>query len=193
MGRTCPLTLDSLSGSPRCSSHQHTHGNESTWFALEESLTSATFVRNVRAEITIVQVARTYWLYSTLQRQLRCVVRRLLPIRALLTSHVWQANHLTPCSSGCFTSYTALAEVCILGAPVLAGTASGRQWYGSVLAPFAHVIVEDVGFVDGIIIARCARVNRTLRLQRNSVPFWLAHTNCRSVVVRVKQVLCKFG
>lgn len=36
----------------------------------------------------------------------------------------------------------------------LHGTADGRQWHGSVLAPFAHVIADGVGFIDGIVIAR---------------------------------------
>ena len=37
----------------------------------------------------------------------------------------------------------------------LRGTADGRQWYGSVLAPFSHVVVEQgAGFIDGTIIAR---------------------------------------
>ena len=37
----------------------------------------------------------------------------------------------------------------------LRATKDGRQWFGSVLAPFAHVIAADgVGFIDGTVIAR---------------------------------------
>lgn len=36
----------------------------------------------------------------------------------------------------------------------LRATADGRQWHGSVLAPFAHVIADGVGFIDGIVIAK---------------------------------------
>jgi len=40
----------------------------------------------------------------------------------------------------------------------IAGTADGRQWFGSILAPFAEVVVDgSVGFVDGVIIARSYR------------------------------------
>lgn len=36
----------------------------------------------------------------------------------------------------------------------LRGTSDGRKWHGSVLAPFAHVIADGAGFIDGIVIAR---------------------------------------
>eukprot|EP00966_Prymnesium_polylepis_P044365 1028008-Prymnesium_polylepis.2 len=40
----------------------------------------------------------------------------------------------------------------------IAGTADGRQWFGSILAPFAEVVVEgSAGFVDGQIVAKSYR------------------------------------
>jgi len=37
-------------------------------------------------------------------------------------------------------------------------TADGRQWFGSILAPFAEVVVDmSVGFVDGFVIAKSYR------------------------------------
>ena len=44
------------------------------------------------------------------------------------------------------------------GTVTLSGTSDGRQWFGSVLAPWAEVVVDSsIGFVDGLIVARSYR------------------------------------
>jgi len=40
----------------------------------------------------------------------------------------------------------------------IAPTTDGRPWFGSILAPFAEVVVDPaVGFIDGVVIARSYR------------------------------------
>eukprot|EP00966_Prymnesium_polylepis_P245530 5680240-Prymnesium_polylepis.1 len=54
-------------------------------------------------------------------------------------------------------------------------TSDGRQWFGSILAPFAEVVVDTaVGFVDGLVIAKSYRES-TLLGGRGSMQM---HGNC---------------
>jgi len=59
------------------------------------------------------------------------------------------SDHDSPSGANILVVFNTHEEV------TLRSTVDGRQWYGSVLAPFSRVVVDGgIGFVDGIIIAR---------------------------------------
>jgi len=59
------------------------------------------------------------------------------------------AGHPSPSGSNILVFFNTAETV------TLVGTGDGRQWFASVLAPFAHLVVsESVGFIDGIVIAK---------------------------------------
>ena len=79
-------------------------------------------------------------------------------MKPFMTSDQMNCSGMGVCRHGvCSTTRCQVAKLCILPHHIQ-GTHDGRQWFGSILAPFAEVVVlESAGFIDGQVIAKSYR------------------------------------